>query len=486
MRLVDGMMAIPALLLAMLILTTLGSSPVYVVLGIAVVFMPRTARMVRGVALSLGAAEFVDAARLRGESGAYVIFREMLPNAWAPIIVETSIRFSYAILLATSLGFLGLGAGPPTPDWGLMINEALPFLDQAPWLAVLPAARDRQRGGRGQPDRRGHPRGAGAAPESGRRHERRRRRPPRATTSSPSAISGLPTGRAPGGCRRSRACPSPSPRGACCRVVGESGSGKSTLALAVLGALGGEAAVTGEVRYRGDDLLRMTPAARRRLWGRRLAMVFQDPGGTLNPVLHRRRAGDGGPAGARAPGSRRGPAPHGGAVRGCPLAEPRRAREALPAPALRRPATARLHRHRAGLQSRRPDPRRADDGARRDHRGADPRPGRRPAPPLGRGHPLHHAQPRRGRPPGRRGRGDVRGRGRRARSGRASLFARPRHPYTLALMECLPHVDRRAASRLLPAIPGFLPGSDQRAGLLPVRAALRRWRPIAAARRART
>jgi peptide/nickel transport system permease protein len=139
MRLVDALMALPALLLAMLILTTLGSSPVYVVLGIAVVFMPRTARMVRGVALSLGQAEFVDAARLRGESGAYVILREMLPNAWAPIIVESSIRFSYAILLATSLGFLGLGAGPPTPDWGLMINEALPFLDQAPWLAVLPA-----------------------------------------------------------------------------------------------------------------------------------------------------------------------------------------------------------------------------------------------------------------------------------------------------------------------------------------------------------
>jgi peptide/nickel transport system permease protein len=133
MRLVDALMALPALLLAMLILTTLGSSPVYVVLGIAVVFMPRSARMVRGVALSLGAAEFVDAARLRRESGAYVIFREMLPNAWGPII------FSYAILLATSLCFLGLGAGPPTPDWGLMINEALPFLAQAPWLAVLPA-----------------------------------------------------------------------------------------------------------------------------------------------------------------------------------------------------------------------------------------------------------------------------------------------------------------------------------------------------------
>ena len=68
-------------------------------------------------------------------------------------------------------------------------------------------------------------------------------------------------------------------------IVGESGSGKSSLALAVLGALGDEAAVAGEVRYRGQDLLGMSARALRRLWGRRLAMVFQDPGGTLNPVL---------------------------------------------------------------------------------------------------------------------------------------------------------------------------------------------------------
>jgi peptide/nickel transport system permease protein len=140
MRLVDALMALPALLLAMLLLTTVGANPVYVALGIGVVFMPRSARVVRGVALSLAAAEFVDAARARGERGLYIIFAEMLPNAWAPIIVEVTIRFAYAILLATSLGFLGLGAQPPAPDWGLMINEALPFLAQAPWLAVMPAA----------------------------------------------------------------------------------------------------------------------------------------------------------------------------------------------------------------------------------------------------------------------------------------------------------------------------------------------------------
>ena len=140
MRGMDALMALPALLLAMLLLTTVGAQPVYVVLGIAVVFMPRSARVVRGVALSLAASEFIDAARVRGEAGAYILFREMLPNAWGPITVEVTIRFAYAILLATSLGFLGLGAQPPAPDWGLMINEALPFLSQAPWLAILPAA----------------------------------------------------------------------------------------------------------------------------------------------------------------------------------------------------------------------------------------------------------------------------------------------------------------------------------------------------------
>jgi len=139
MRIVDALMALPALLLAMLLLTTVGANPVYVAVGIGVVFMPRSARVLRGVALSLAASEFIDAARARGEHGLYIIFAEMLPNAWAPIIVEATIRFAYAILLATSLGFLGLGAQPPAPDWGLMINEALPFMAQAPWLAILPA-----------------------------------------------------------------------------------------------------------------------------------------------------------------------------------------------------------------------------------------------------------------------------------------------------------------------------------------------------------
>lgn len=139
MRLMDAAMALPALLLAMLILTGVGPHPIYIILGIGFVFMPRSARVMRGVALSLAAAEFVDAARIRGEHAMYIIFREMLPNAWPQVIVELTIRFGYAVLLLTSLGFLGVGAQPPAPDWGLMVNDALPFLAQAPWLALLPA-----------------------------------------------------------------------------------------------------------------------------------------------------------------------------------------------------------------------------------------------------------------------------------------------------------------------------------------------------------
>jgi len=120
MRTMDALMAFPSILLAMLILTSLGHSPTYVVVGISVVFMPRAARVLRGVVLSLASSEFVDAARVRGERGWYILFRELLPNAWTPIIVDSTIRFSYAILLATSLGFLGLGAAPPSPDLSLI------------------------------------------------------------------------------------------------------------------------------------------------------------------------------------------------------------------------------------------------------------------------------------------------------------------------------------------------------------------------------
>ena len=309
MRLVDALMALPALLLAMLILTTLGSSPVYVVLGSRSCSCPGRPAWCGAWRSASGAAEFVDAARApRRVRGLRDLPRDASERVGADHRGELTIRFSYAILLATSLGFLGLGAGPPTPDWGLMINEALPFLDQAPWLAVLPAAGDLQRGGGRQPGRRGHPRGAGAAPEPGSGLTGRTRGDPGRVRSRGPAICGSPTG----------PCAAPvqavkgvsfaiAPRAGPVSVVGESGSGKSTLALAVMGALGDEAAVDGRGALPGRGPARPCPrAALRRLWGRRLAMVFQDPGGTLNPVLPVGEPGRRGAPGARGPRPRRG------------------------------------------------------------------------------------------------------------------------------------------------------------------------------------
>lgn len=150
MRIMDGLMAFPVLLLALLVLTTLGAreapgwledlwEPVLIVLTIGVVFMPHIARVMRSFILKAKTQEFVMSARLRGESATYIVFREILPNAWPILAVQLSVQFSYAILVVSSLGFLGLGVQPPSPDWGLMINEGRQFMSSAPWIPLAPA-----------------------------------------------------------------------------------------------------------------------------------------------------------------------------------------------------------------------------------------------------------------------------------------------------------------------------------------------------------
>lgn len=139
MRVTDALLALPSIILALLIVTTLGSSSLNVILAVGMVYAPRIARVMRSGTLVLRSEDFVQAARARGESGTYILFVEILPNTIAPLIVEASIRMGFAILLATSLSFLGLGVSPPAPDWGLMINEARPHLFRAPWLTIFPS-----------------------------------------------------------------------------------------------------------------------------------------------------------------------------------------------------------------------------------------------------------------------------------------------------------------------------------------------------------
>jgi peptide/nickel transport system permease protein len=140
MRTIDAVMAVPGLLLALLIVSTLGNGGANAGLAIAVSFAPGMARITRSVALTARRQDYVNAAIARGEGGGWIVFREMLPNVAAPVVIETTIRVAFAVMLFATLSFLGLGAQPPASDWGLMIAEARPYLHQAPWITIAPAA----------------------------------------------------------------------------------------------------------------------------------------------------------------------------------------------------------------------------------------------------------------------------------------------------------------------------------------------------------
>ena len=139
MRLLDVLLSFPSLLLAMVLLAAAGPSNLNIVLVVAVLYIPMVARVVRSMVLDLKNKEFVEAARVRGEKRSYILFREILPNSLPPLLVEASMRFSYSIFLVASLGYLGLGVQPPSPDWGLQINEARNFFQIAPWVLLFPA-----------------------------------------------------------------------------------------------------------------------------------------------------------------------------------------------------------------------------------------------------------------------------------------------------------------------------------------------------------
>lgn len=139
MRLSDALLALPSLVLAMLIITVMGSGGTAVLLAVALVYAPRVARVVRSRVLEVRELDFVQAARARGESTSYILFSELLPNSVSVLIVEMSVRMGFAVLLVSSLAFLGLGVSPPAPDWGLMINEARQYMYDAPWLVLFPS-----------------------------------------------------------------------------------------------------------------------------------------------------------------------------------------------------------------------------------------------------------------------------------------------------------------------------------------------------------
>ena len=138
-RFIDALQAFPPLLLAMVMVTTLGPSVRNVILAIAITGIASRARVVRGTALSLMQNPYVDAARVIGCSNLRIMMRYILPNAWAPIIVISTAALGVAIIVESSLSFLGLGPPPPNPTWGSMLSgSARSSMSIAPWLALAP------------------------------------------------------------------------------------------------------------------------------------------------------------------------------------------------------------------------------------------------------------------------------------------------------------------------------------------------------------
>lgn len=138
-RINDALMAFPSIILALIVMSSLGTSLTIMVVTVALIDSTRVFRLSRALAMDISVMEFVDVARTRGESVWWIISREILPNATAPLIAEFGIRFTYAILFISALSFLGLGVQPPAADWGKMVAENLQGLLFGSAAALMPA-----------------------------------------------------------------------------------------------------------------------------------------------------------------------------------------------------------------------------------------------------------------------------------------------------------------------------------------------------------
>jgi peptide/nickel transport system permease protein len=136
-RIVEAFLALPVILVALLTLVVLGTSPLVVVCVVGILFTPIVARTVRSAVLSERQLDYVMAAKLRGETGFFILSREIFPNVLGPTVVEMTVRFGYAIFTVATLSFLGVGLQPPSPDWGLSVAQEYPNMISGVWWPTL-------------------------------------------------------------------------------------------------------------------------------------------------------------------------------------------------------------------------------------------------------------------------------------------------------------------------------------------------------------
>jgi peptide/nickel transport system ATP-binding protein len=316
MRAFDSLLAIPALLLALVLLGAVGQSQSSVLAVITVVYVPIVARVVRSEVLSVKTLGYIEAARLRGESFPYMLFREILPSVLPALSVEAALRFSYGIFLVASLGYLGVGVQPPTPDWGLMVKEARNSVRLIPWALYFPAGAISLLVIGVNLTADGLKSALQASAQSLSPRERSQILKTRRGYSSESSADLSEGGASPHSeasfdseeamLRAHNLTASYRVEnqwidalrnvsleiypGETLGVVGESGSGKSTLALAIVQYLSANGAVrSGSIHFEGESVLGVSRRTLRTLRRGKISLIPQDPMASLNPSI---RVGD--------------------------------------------------------------------------------------------------------------------------------------------------------------------------------------------------
>jgi peptide/nickel transport system permease protein len=138
MRVMDGLMAFPAIVLAIALMAALGPRLSNVILALSIVYAPRTARLVRSAVVVIRELQYVEAAQALGARGPRVLWRHILPNTVAPLLVQATFMFAYAVLAEAALSFLGVGAPPYIPTWGNVISTGRLYIQEAPWIIWFP------------------------------------------------------------------------------------------------------------------------------------------------------------------------------------------------------------------------------------------------------------------------------------------------------------------------------------------------------------
>ena len=291
-RIADVVLCFPPILLALLVVTILGPGMATLILVLSILYLPGFVRVTYAEVLSAGSQDYVEAVRALGARTPRILLRSILPNIAGPVLVQFSLAVAAAIVVESGLSFLGLGVVPPTPSWGLMIRGARTTMEQAPTLLLYPclaltltilamnllcdAVRDSvdKRGGARLPKLRAIDRvlpGLFPAREAA----------PLLDVRGLTVEIATPTGTI----RPVEDVTFAVRPGRTLAIVGESGSGKSITATAVMGLLPPVARVcAGAAIFEGRDLLDLPDTERRKLRGGAMAMVFQDPMSSLNPV----------------------------------------------------------------------------------------------------------------------------------------------------------------------------------------------------------